>query len=272
MEERVKILCVDDEVNVLRALERMFMDDDYEILTCSSAEEGLATLEKVQPIHIVISDYRMPIMNGVDFLREVCKHWPDTIRIVLSGYADTAAIVSAINDGQIYKFIPKPWNEDEVRVTIVNAIERYFLHQHNVQLLAELTRKNDELARINQILEEKVLERTRVLMLQNRVLSRAQNILDALPVAVLGIDPEGVVAQCNQECADLLGCELGQLVGSQADGALPTAFLDLIKPAGDGEQGRELVLRGMPLQVRIAALDEEGQQGTVVVLIRGEGH
>ena len=112
MEERARILCVDDEPNVLRALERMFLDEEYEILTAPSALEGLQALERIQPVQIVVSDYRMPAMNGVDFLREVCRRWPDTVRIVLSGYADTAAVVAAINDGEIYKFIPKPWNDD----------------------------------------------------------------------------------------------------------------------------------------------------------------
>ncbi len=73
----------------------------------------------------------MPNMNGVEFLREVRTRWPDTVRIVLSGYADTASIVSAINEGEIYRFIPKPWNDDDLKVTIANAIERYHLLKKN---------------------------------------------------------------------------------------------------------------------------------------------
>src|SRR5664279_3494055 len=126
MEEQIRILLVDDEKNVLKALERTFLDEEYEILKASSGIDGLSILESVSPVQVVISDYRMPEMNGVDFLREVCKKWPDTVRIVLSGYADTASIVSAINEGEIYKFISKPWNDDELKVAIANALERYY--------------------------------------------------------------------------------------------------------------------------------------------------
>jgi len=162
--EKTLILCVDDERNVLRSLERIFLDDDYEILTASSAEEGLRILEDNGPFQVVISDYRMPAMDGVEFLKEVYRRWPDTVRIVLSGYADTAAIVSAINEGRIYKFIPKPWNDNELRVTVANALERYALQKRNRELLAELSRANDEL-------EQKVKQRTSELELRNHALT-----------------------------------------------------------------------------------------------------
>lgn len=134
MDESVKILCVDDEPNVLKALNRLFMDEDYEIFSAASGEEGLALLAEQWDIQVVISDYRMPGMNGVDFLKAVHDGWPDTIRIVLSGYADTASVVAAINEGQIYKFIGKPWNDDELKATISQAIESYGLERKNQAL------------------------------------------------------------------------------------------------------------------------------------------
>jgi two-component system NtrC family sensor kinase len=134
MEETIRILLVDDEINVLRSLERTFLDEEYEILTALSGTGGLSVLQDVSPVQVVISDYRMPQMNGVDFLREVCRRWPDTVRMVLSGYADTAVVISAINEGEIYKFIPKPWNDDELRIAIINALERYSLNKKNNEL------------------------------------------------------------------------------------------------------------------------------------------
>ena len=131
MGENIKLLCVDDERNVLRALERIFMDEEYEILTASSGEEGLAFLAENPDIQVVISDYRMPGMNGVEFLRQVCEKHPDTVRIVLSGYADTTAVVSAINEGQIYKFVSKPWSDEELRQTVAKAVESFALHHQN---------------------------------------------------------------------------------------------------------------------------------------------
>ncbi|RJX26231.1 MAG: response regulator [Desulfurivibrio sp.] len=129
MSEQVKILLVDDEPNVLRALKRLFIDEDYEIITAASGEEGLSMLEKEYPVQLILSDYQMPSMDGVDFLKRVCQKWPQTIRIVLSGYADMATIVAALNEGQIYKFIAKPWDDNELKVTIAKAIEVYFPSQ-----------------------------------------------------------------------------------------------------------------------------------------------
>ena len=195
--EQIKILCVDDERNVLRALERIFLDDDCEIVLAGSGEDGLKVMAETGPFQVVISDYRMPVMNGVEFLKEVYARWPDTVRIVLSGYADASAVVAAINVGHIYKFIPKPWNDDELRVTIQNCLERYFLQRKNRELLQELVT-------VNQALEEKVLQRTEQLELRNRALEFSQSLLGDLPVGVAGIDANGMIAYCNDSAAKLL--------------------------------------------------------------------
>ena len=146
MAESIKLLCVDDERNVLRALERIFMDDDYEILTAISGEEGLAVLAENDDVQVVVSDFRMPGMNGVEFLRQVCEKYPETVRIVLSGYADTGAVVSAINEGQIYKFVSKPWSDEELRQTVAKAVEAFSLHRENRALAAELETLKREMA------------------------------------------------------------------------------------------------------------------------------
>src|ERR1039457_2602827 len=197
MEERVRILCVDDERNVLKALERVFLDDDYDILCATSGLEGLEILENEPGVQIVLSDYRMPEMSGVDFLGEVYRRLPDTVRIVLSGYADAASVVAAINEGHIYKFISKPWNDDELRSAVRDALERYFLKKTNRELLEELKEKNDEFASINRNLEAIVAERTSHLLFQKKVLEYSQNILSSLPVGIVGIDMNGMVVQAN---------------------------------------------------------------------------
>lgn len=151
MSDTIKLLCVDDERNVLRALERIFMDDDYEILTSSSGEEGLAILADNPDIQVVISDYRMPGMNGVEFLRQVCENHPDTVRIVLSGYADTSSVVSAINEGQIYKFVSKPWSDEDLRQTVAKAVESFAMHQQNRAMAKELEMLRRELAELKKM-------------------------------------------------------------------------------------------------------------------------
>ncbi len=223
MGEPVRILCVDDEQNVLRSLTRLFLDDPYEILTASSGAEGLLILDQCGCVPVVISDYRMPGMNGVEFLSEVRKRWPDTVRIVLSGYADTGAIVSAINEGQIYRFVPKPWNDDEVRVTVTNALERYDLGRKNHELGEELRRKNDDLTALNRDLEQRVSERTEALTTQNRLLTESLGILDNLPMAVVGMDPQGTVFQCNRKGMVSFGRRIGPVIGANRRDVLTEA-------------------------------------------------
>lgn len=271
MDEPIKILCVDDEVNVLRALERLFLDDNYEILTAPSGREGLELLRQSPEVQLVVSDYRMPEMNGVDFLREVRQNWPDTVRIVLSGYADTASIVSAINEGEIYKFIPKPWNDDELKVTISNALEHYFLHKKNQELTAELTNKNDELQRINHNLERLVAERTADLMFQNRVLTLSQNILDSLPTSVIGMDGEGMIVQCNKSGLKLLDKDGQMLIGMERRSVLSeelNAFIDGIP--GDRTWSGEITLNDISYLLRGVFMKYPDQEGIIVTLDRKE--
>ncbi len=268
-DEPIKILCVDDERNVLRALQRAFLDDEFELLLASTGEEGLEILRNEAPIQIVLSDYRMPGMNGVDFLKEVCTGWPDTVRIVLSGYADTASIVEAINEGEIYKFIPKPWNDDELRVTINNALERYFLRKRNQKLTEELKTRNEELEQLNRNLEKLVEERTSELRFQNAVLQKAHNILDALPVGVIGIDEDGLIVQANRMAVEILSGNTPNLLGLSAGDVLPEEVSEIVKLLGKDErvvmninmQGREFRFRGRKMKA------SEGQEGIVFVLI-----
>lgn len=268
MDKEVKILCVDDEKSVLKSLERLFLDSDYEIITAISGDEGLEALKNTKPIQLVVSDYRMPGMNGVDFLKKVCKLRPDTVRIVLSGYADTAAIVEAINEGQIYKFIPKPWNDDELKVTITKALEHYFTNQRNIQLTKELEAKNMELQEINNNLEKLVEERTADLVVQNKILTASQNILDSLPVGVVGIDPEGLVVQCNKRGVEFFSEEKGNIIGMDRMESFPEEVNDFIEKliinktltACIRNNGSDIVIKGVYMQY------SNGQEGVILVL------
>ncbi len=225
--EEIKILCVDDESNVLRTLERLFFEEEYSIITAGSGAEGLKRLEQEQ-FQIIISDYRMPEMNGVDFFREVRRKWPETVRIVLSGYADVASIVSAINEGEIYKFIPKPWNDDELIVTVANAVEKYNLEQENKKLTVLLIDKNRELEEFNEKLESLVIEKTTDLRLQNTVLELSQKILDVLPIGIAGVDNEGTIVQINDFAQKVLKSANSTLLGEQAESVFTCETMSLI--------------------------------------------
>jgi two-component system NtrC family sensor kinase len=171
----------------------------------------------------------------------VRKRWPDTVRIVLSGYADTDAIVSAINEGQIYRFVAKPLNDDELRVTVANALERYELGRKNHELAEELRRKNDESTALNRDLERRVAERTGALTTQNRLLTESLGILDNLPMAIVGMDPQGTVFQCNRKGMVCFGSRIGPVIGAnrrdvltEAQNRLVDEVLEKSREAGNG--------------------------------------
>ncbi|WP_432823096.1 response regulator [Trichloromonas sp.] len=267
MGETIKILFVDDEKNVLSSLRRLFMDSEYEILTAESGTAGLEILRQEEGIQVLLSDYRMPEMNGVDFLRAACEMKPDTVRIVLSGYADTAAVVAAINEGQIYKFIPKPWNEDELKLTIEHALERFHLRRKNRLLLDELKKTNQKLQFVNECLEATGAEITSELVTHNRALRGATKILDDLPVGVLGLDEDGVVVYSNRMVAEIFNASGGVVAGRDGRDFFPPPVCQFISRLAMKERlVQQFVLGGKTITVKGVRIDMEAQAGVILVL------
>lgn len=153
------LLFVDDEPNILAALRRLFRPLGYRIFV---AESGAAGLEIIGQEHIdlVISDMRMPIMDGAQFLEQVRLKAPDTVRILLTGYADIQSTIDAINKGQIYRYIAKPWEDNDITITVRQALERKRLEREKERLEALTLRQNEELKDLNANLEAKVKART----------------------------------------------------------------------------------------------------------------
>jgi DNA-binding NtrC family response regulator len=130
-----KILLVDDEVSVLRALQRALIDEDFEVSLAESASAGLKLLDE-HPFKVVVSDERMPVMCGSEFLSIVSLQHPEVVRITLTGQASIEAAMSAVNQGEIYRFLLKPWNDIELKLAIRSAIEKYDLEMQNRKLLS----------------------------------------------------------------------------------------------------------------------------------------
>ncbi|WP_298433011.1 response regulator [Geobacter sp.] len=139
-----RLLLVDDEPGVLAALRRSLMDDPYEIAVAESGEEGLVQLESFRPM-VVISDERMPGMDGSAFLAAVRERRPETVRIMLTGHASVDAAMRAVNGGEIYRFFTKPWDDLELRLALRAAFEKYRLEEENRRLLATVRRQSQEL-------------------------------------------------------------------------------------------------------------------------------
>jgi signal transduction histidine kinase len=158
-EKKYKILYVDDEPTNLLTFRETFRKD-YQVFTALSGDEGLNLLRREKEIPLIITDQRMPNMTGVQFLEKIIPEFPDTIRMILTGFTDIEALIEAINTGQVYRYITKPWEENELRVTIKRALETYELNQQNKRLV-------EDLIRINKELDQKVEERTHELRLAN---------------------------------------------------------------------------------------------------------
>jgi response regulator RpfG family c-di-GMP phosphodiesterase len=156
------LLCVDDEPNILSSLRRLFRGKGYKVLTAESGAEGLEVLAQ-EAVDLVISDMRMPEMDGARFLAQVRERWPGTLRLLLTGYSDIQSILDAINCGEIYRYITKPWDDNDILLVVRHALERQAL-ERDKRRLEELThRQNEELKSLNSALESKVEARTRQL-------------------------------------------------------------------------------------------------------------
>ena len=157
------ILLVDDELAITKALHRLFRKGGFRIFTASSGREGLDVLQKAEsPVSLIISDQRMPGMTGAQFLEKAKKMAPDAIRFLLTGYSDMDAIVDAVNNGEIHRYLTKPWNDDDLFLQVQQSLTQYELVLENRRLLKLTRKQNQALNDLNRDLEKKVKDRTRL--------------------------------------------------------------------------------------------------------------
>ena len=265
------ILCVDDEPNILNSLKRLLRKENYKILLAKSAEEALSLLEK-EPVQCIITDQRMPGMSGIEFLKRVRAKYPDIIRIVLSGYTDARLIAEAVNEGNVYKFIFKPWNDDQLRVIIKRSLEQYELLMENKNLYKVIKEQNEKLKNFNEILEQEIKERTKELALRNRVLKLYQDILELLSIPIFGIDEKDYYTKMlgrSFRHFNMILSDDGILVTYFAHSS-PRAWIDLIKSGW--EIGNFKVTRAWSLMTesaqRVTARGKTALESSIVVVWR----
>jgi len=152
-----RLLLVDDEASILSSLRRLLRPLGYTLFTATSGREGLTLLEK-ESVDLVISDMRMPEMDGVQFLEQVFSRWPETKRILLTGYTDPVATIAAINSGKIFRYVAKPWDDDEIILAVQQAVTENVLWRENARLSRLTQEQNAELKALNASLEQKVTE------------------------------------------------------------------------------------------------------------------
>lgn len=178
MDKRHTILVVDDEVDVVKSVQDL-LRYDYQVLGATRSRQALELMGQ-QPVHVVMSDQRMPEMSGVEFLRQVRRDFPDAVRLLFTGYADIRAVIEAINEGHVYRYITKPWDPDELQAIIRQAADRYDLQAERRRLMAELQAKNAELERANAALKESDALKTAFIQVASHELRTPVAILQGL--------------------------------------------------------------------------------------------
>ncbi len=238
-----RILIVDDEEAILETMSFTFMDL-YEVFTSSDARKALDILDENSPMACVITDQRMPGMTGVEFLAEASKRHPETVRIMLTGFADADATIQAINDGHVYAYVNKPWEPEELKQTVKRAVEHHHLAAENTRLVGELRSTNFFL----------------------------EAVMDRLGTGALAVDAEGIVRAANQPAREYLGLpedpsgtQLVEILEALGIEGLCDTVMRLFD---EGEGAFEEVQIGgeRPLQLRISAQRLDAQLGSVIVL------
>jgi two-component system, NtrC family, sensor kinase len=256
MSENARILLVDDEQSVLNALQRLFRRFGYEVFLCTSGLQGLELMAQSEPFNLVISDYRMPGMNGVEFLSTVRERWPDTVRMVLSGFADTHAIISATNEGNIYKFIAKPWDEEFLLQSVRDALE---LNAHNLKQSRQLDALSSALASLDDLHAQNLAN-------QSQVVTIYHTLLDQMPVGMVGLDRDAEIVSINKRAQEMLGLSVAPL-GEPACKVLPGI-------CGDGSPdmicnitSASFWINERQVQVLVKHLKEGTSEGIMLILV-----
>jgi response regulator RpfG family c-di-GMP phosphodiesterase len=170
------LLLVDDEANILKALGRLLRRTGHELLTAAGGEEALAILGE-HPVSLVVSDQRMPGMTGVELLQRARELQPEAVRIILTGYTDIQAAMQAINEGAVYRFLTKPWDDQALLDTVAQALADLDMRREHAALQEKVAEQNQQLQELNQGLERKVQERTNELEMALKEAEKANTAL-----------------------------------------------------------------------------------------------
>ena len=257
--ERPRILVVDDEEAILETMSFTFMDD-YDVVTSIDARRALEILEESAPFAVVITDQRMPGMTGVELLAEVFEKHPRTVRVMLTGFADTEATIQAINDGHVYAYVNKPWEPEELKQVVRRAVDHYQLASENARLLSDLRDANSFL----------------------------EAVMDRLHTGAIAVDAGGIVRAANRPACDYLGVT-GDPRGASLSVALARegleevgATVDALIEAGDSKFEEVEIVRapehesdqtGRRLRVSVQTLsDADGGELGRVILFKEVSH
>ena len=192
-------------------------------------------------------------MSGTEFFEKVKDEHPDVLWVVLTGYTDMDSITEAINKGHIFKFFLKPWNDQNLKLEIKQALEQYDLIQANKGLNAKVVEQNEELKKINENLERLIQERTKDLEIQNQALELSHAILEDMPLPIIGVSAEQMIVLINREVISLLGSNKGIEIGKRLSDYFSSDVAEKMSEAL--ASNRSQVLKGYRLSDRAYNID-----------------
>jgi predicted signal transduction protein with EAL and GGDEF domain/FixJ family two-component response regulator len=263
------LMLVDDEPNIVASLKRLFRRDGYRLLGANSGAEALEVLAR-EEVDVILSDQRMPGMTGVDFLRRAKALHPHTVRMTLSGFTDLQSIIDAVNEGAVYKFLTKPWDDERLREHVAQAFAHKEMADENRRLEQAVALAHQEQAGLNERLAQLLDQQRHQSQLMELSASSLHDMVDTLPAAVLAFDPDGHLAYLNRRAIQLLpeangwlGGEPGPQIRALLDrlheqAAAPAAcraplgartqmaWLAAMPPSGGLERGEVLLLTDAP--------------------------
>jgi CheY-like chemotaxis protein len=249
--ELPRILVVDDEEAILETMTFTF-EDDYDVFTSNDPRRALEILDEEGPFAVVLTDQRMPDMSGVEFVAEVCRRHPATVRMILTGFSDMDAIIQAINAGHVYSYITKPWEPEQLKQVMKQAVEHYKLTVENERLLSDLQRANRFLGAV----------------------------MDELDTGAIAVDAGGVIQAVNRPVREYLGVDKdprGKKFDALFEGDELEAFRAVVSSFDvEGEEEAafcDVDVRGHRFRVARRILnDESGAPIGFVVLFREVSH
>jgi CheY-like chemotaxis protein len=243
-----RILVVDDEEAILETMSFTF-EDDYEVHTATDPRRALDLLEAKGPFAVVLTDQRMPDMSGVEFVTEVWRRHPTTMRMILTGFSDMDAIIQAINDGHVYAYITKPWEPDHLKQVMKRAVEHHALAVENERLVGDLSRANRFL----------------------------EAVIDELDSGAIALDPDGVIRAVNRPVREYFGLSHDPR-GRRLDDLLADKGLEAVRSAAvaAAEEGGatyyDLDLESHRFRITSRPLAANGEALGRVVLFREISH
>ncbi|MBA2251535.1 MAG: response regulator [Nitrospirales bacterium] len=256
------ILCVDDEPGIVRSIRRILKAEPVNVLIAASGAEGLEILRK-QSVALILTDYRMPEMNGIEFLEQAAPLCPDAFRMILTGYAEAHVLVEAVNRGQIYKILYKPFQEEDIKLTVRSGLEHHARNRENRALLEELGQRNKQLAILNQKLKNGLEGTQADLTISSTALGIAQQLLNEIHAAVIGVEPSGQIVLANKLAnvwfAPPSAPRMFSLVGAWSSDALPGSVHESLQeviatPQRKAKDVRVQVRHDLALQISCRAI------------------